>query len=187
MPPGSTLGFLSLRPRRVPPRRPPTPAEALGAPAPSRPALLVAALAPRLRSPVDPASVLPLLAGGMDAVPGSGPEARLARLVLRMSEQAGLNARPPATWTPAERRRVFDPDWLVRPAAGDPALAGAAEALWRAAARALRAAGHDPAALALAAMGAVPAPGDGAPNGSGRGSLPARRRTRPSGMGQSLA
>lgn len=55
-------------------------------------------------------------------------------------------------WSAAERRRLFDPATLARPCAHDPVLAVLADRVFLDAVARLRAAGDDPALLALEAL-----------------------------------
>lgn len=84
---------------------------------------------------------------------------RLAETLARLHEQLRLNRGDPRVWSEAQKRRIFDPDWLVRRCAGDAALAAAAHHAWRDAAARLHAAGEDVAGLAWAALAGAAASG----------------------------
>ncbi|MBL8835779.1 MAG: hypothetical protein JNL66_06015 [Alphaproteobacteria bacterium] len=114
-------------------------------------ALLVRTLGPQLDRPVDVATALALAQSSCSAAACSR-EARLVRVLARMHEQLRCNRSDPRAWTETARRRVFDPDWLVRPCAGDRVLAAAAHLVWRQAVARLRGAGDDVALLALAEL-----------------------------------
>ena len=116
-------------------------------------ALLVRALVPRLKRPVDRDHALRLAAQLDDAGDSdASAAARLVETLARLHAQLRLNRVDPRCWSAAQRERVFDPDWLVRRCIGEVLLAAAAHRAWREAAARLRDAGEDVSALAWAAL-----------------------------------
>ncbi len=144
-------GISWLLRRRAAPQLAPILAAAGACPDAGGVALLVRALAPHLDQPVDVAKAL-AIARAPEGAADTSREARLVRTLARLHDQLRCNRIDPFAWPEASRRRVFDPDWLVRPCAGDRVLAAAAHLVWRQAAARLQGAGDDVALLAFAEL-----------------------------------
>lgn len=84
---------------------------------------------------------------------GAGREERFVRAVLALDRQRRRNRADPRLWPVAERLRLFDPEGLALACSHDRVLAALADRVRAEAMAVLRAAGEDPALLALRAWG----------------------------------
>ena len=139
--------------------------------APSRVAVMVLVLGPRLRGRLDLAKCLRLAAvgdvtaeaaeglGGSlpglvgEQVDGISREARLIETLRRLALQMEMNRVSAYRWSEEDRRRLFDPDYLARRCADDPLLAELCDAVWSQGVERLRRTGKNPAEVALDVMG----------------------------------
>jgi len=132
-------------------------------------ALLVLALAPHLRRPVDPGRALMLLTArdapdtvalgpAVDRLAGDARHrdtgaARLARAARLLAAQLDRNGMDPRRWTRDDIRCLFDPAGLRLACGHDPLLADLADRVTREAMARLGDAGMDPALLGLGWLG----------------------------------